>query len=339
MLTYSKYFQATASPFGNIPADRKDTYNIIYGHFAAADPAPQLLDHLLNLFEAQAAGALGIFVASTRVESRFRLVHGLQKYPGALTQASANKGKAFGHLDDIKGDAGELVHFPPDTMLAETPASQVLALVHHVAELDAQLVSAYKAFFIPFELPPRASRDVCSSAQNPHSSGYLPHHTCRRCHIHPAGPSFRSEPDFTMYMKNKVLYRDLPSLNRPPFPPGDPVLTAAATALTDHQLRLTLGAALWEARGSRPPSHLPSLGPDQVATCASELLIQAPLVTTVDTMISTEGNSLTLKDSLELHKTKAYIPVDWTKATTQLESYLAVLATILGGHHEVVQGY
>eukprot|EP00536_Pseudo-nitzschia_multiseries_P016931 jgi/Psemu1/48494/gm1.48494_g len=56
-------------------------------------------------------------------------------------------------------------------------------------------------------------------------------------------------------------------------------------------------------------------------------------------MISTEGNSLTLKDSLELQKTKAYIPVDWTEATTQLESYLAVLAIILGVTHEVVKGY
>eukprot|EP00536_Pseudo-nitzschia_multiseries_P018387 jgi/Psemu1/55399/gm1.55399_g len=42
-------------------------------------------------------------------------------------------------------------------------------------------------------------------------------------------------------------------------------------------------------------------------------------------MISTEGNSLTLKDSLELQKTKAYLPIDWTEATTQLESYLGWL--------------
>eukprot|EP00536_Pseudo-nitzschia_multiseries_P017988 jgi/Psemu1/53538/gm1.53538_g len=38
-------------------------------------------------------------------------------------------------------------------------------------------------------------------------------------------------------------------------------------------------------------------------------------------------------------KTKAYIPVDWTEATTQLESYLAVLATILGLNHDVVTSY
>eukprot|EP00536_Pseudo-nitzschia_multiseries_P008670 jgi/Psemu1/21042/gm1.21042_g len=50
--------------------------------------------------------------------------------------------------------------------------------------------------------------------------------------------------------------------------------------------------------------------------------------------------SLTLKDSLELQKTKAYILVDWTEVdTTQLESYVAVLATIIGLNHDVVTSY
>eukprot|EP00536_Pseudo-nitzschia_multiseries_P013835 jgi/Psemu1/36582/gm1.36582_g len=62
-------------------------------------------------------------------------------------------------------------------------------------------------------------------------------------------------------------------------------------------------------------------------------------VAAYDTMISTQGNSLSLKDSLELQKTKAYIPLDWTEATTQLKSYLAVLATLLGATHAVVKGY
>eukprot|EP00536_Pseudo-nitzschia_multiseries_P019647 jgi/Psemu1/62045/gm1.62045_g len=56
-------------------------------------------------------------------------------------------------------------------------------------------------------------------------------------------------------------------------------------------------------------------------------------------MISTHGNSLSLKDSLDLQKTKAYIPLDWTEATTQLKSYLAVLATLLGATHNVVKAY
>eukprot|EP00536_Pseudo-nitzschia_multiseries_P010974 jgi/Psemu1/27531/gm1.27531_g len=63
-------------------------------------------------------------------------------------------------------------------------------------------------------------------------------------------------------------------------------------------------------------------------------------VVTYDTMIATEGSSLILKDSLALQCTKAYdVPLDWTEATTQLESYLAVLATILGATHTVVENY
>eukprot|EP00536_Pseudo-nitzschia_multiseries_P018303 jgi/Psemu1/55002/gm1.55002_g len=53
------------------------------------------------------------------------------------------------------------------------------------------------------------------------------------------GPSFRPEPNLIMYMKRKVLYRDLPSLERLAIPPGDPSLTTAVTALTGHQLKLS----------------------------------------------------------------------------------------------------
>eukprot|EP00536_Pseudo-nitzschia_multiseries_P016623 jgi/Psemu1/46940/gm1.46940_g len=242
------------------------------------------------------------------------------------------------------------------------------------------------------------------------------------------------KPGLTLYMRNQVLYRDLPGLKKPshpgqPLAPGqpagvDPTLAATLTALANQQLKLSEGLdqrrppatvkntwgplytqrllllcgkleeadlppiyQAWAQKGKHEKTHM--IFQSQVATCAAEFLIQAPLVTTAalkkfqdgnfhgtdpfdvadgilplaftppggsaaslkreqeaaatvaayDTMISTEGNSLTLKDSLELQKTKAYLPIDWTEATTQLESYLAVLATILGMHHPVVQGY
>eukprot|EP00536_Pseudo-nitzschia_multiseries_P019583 jgi/Psemu1/61651/gm1.61651_g len=220
-----------------------------------------------------------------------------------------------------------------------------------------------------------------------------------------------------------------PSHPGQPLAPGqpagvDPTLAATLTALANQQLKLSEGLdqrrppatvkntwgplytqrllllcgkleeadlppiyQAWAQKGKHEKTHM--IFQSQVATCAAEFLIQAPLVTTAalkkfqdgnfhgtdpfdvadgilplaftppggsaaslkreqeaaatvaayDTMISTEGNSLTLKDSLELQKTKAYLPIDWTEATTQLESYLAVLATILGMHHPVVQGY
>eukprot|EP00536_Pseudo-nitzschia_multiseries_P009454 jgi/Psemu1/23245/gm1.23245_g len=168
MLTYSEYFQATASPFGSTPAERNEAYRTIYGYFTPGSTPQQLLEQLLNLFEAQAVGALGIFVADIVGESRLQLVHGLRKYPDPLAQHSPNMDKAFGYLDDIQGEVGELVQVNSD-MLSKTTASWVLSFVHHIAELDnhrqrpyiplvqegathAKMISAHKAFFIPFEL-------------------------------------------------------------------------------------------------------------------------------------------------------------------------------------------
>eukprot|EP00536_Pseudo-nitzschia_multiseries_P014843 jgi/Psemu1/40308/gm1.40308_g len=240
------------------------------------------------------------------------------------------------------------------------------------------------------------------------------------------GPAFRAEANLRAYMKKNVLLRDLPGLAGPA--PADPSLTAAFSALTDQQLRLsesldqrrqessklhsvrevwgnlyterllllcgkTTEADLppiytaWAKKSKHEKTHM--VLQSQVATDAYNLGIQAPLITTAvlkrfqdcnfygtdpfdvadgilplaftppggsaatlkreheaaanvaayDTMISTHGNSLSLKDSLDLQKTKAYIPLDWTEATTQLKSYLAVLATLLGATHNVVKAY
>eukprot|EP00536_Pseudo-nitzschia_multiseries_P014096 jgi/Psemu1/37529/gm1.37529_g len=213
-------------------------------------PAP-LLDQLLDLFEAQG----GIFVANTLGESRLRLVHGLRRHPGALAQASANEGKAFGYLDDIEGDAGELIQVNLD-MLAKTPASWVFSLGHHIAELDAhwqpsylipmvpegaaqaEVVSTHKAFFIPFELVPFLLGKGLTLRQ---AMGiiypYLNHHgLVRTCTT-----LFETLRVAGTFPTNKVLYRNLPSLNMLPIPPVDLVLTVAVTALTDHQLKLSEG--------------------------------------------------------------------------------------------------
>eukprot|EP00536_Pseudo-nitzschia_multiseries_P019463 jgi/Psemu1/60821/gm1.60821_g len=155
----------------------------------------------------------------------------------------------------------------------------------------------------------------------------------------------------------------------------DPTLAATLTALANQQLKLSEGLdqrrppatvkntwgplytqrllllcgkleeadlpsiyQAWAQKGKHEKTHM--IFQSQVATCAAEFLIQAPLreqeaaatVAAYDTMISTEGNSFTLKDSLELQKTKAYLPINWIEDTTQKESYVAVLATILGMH-------
>eukprot|EP00536_Pseudo-nitzschia_multiseries_P016313 jgi/Psemu1/45747/gm1.45747_g len=53
------------------------------------------------------------------------------------------------------------------------------------------------------------------------------------------GPSFRAEANLRAYMKSNVLLRDLPGLRAGPAAQADPNLTAAFSALTDQQLRLS----------------------------------------------------------------------------------------------------
>eukprot|EP00536_Pseudo-nitzschia_multiseries_P014494 jgi/Psemu1/38916/gm1.38916_g len=422
MLTYSEYFRTTPSPFGST-AERNKAYATIFSYFTLASPPQVLLEHLLNLFEAEAVGALGIFVADSQGLPCLRLVHGLQKYPGPLAQHSPNKNKAFGYLDDNEGEAGELV-LVDSAMLSPTIATRVLTLDHHLAELEAhparlsipvipegtahsELIRAHKSFFIPFELvhfllgkglSPKQAMEVLHPQLN--RAGLMESCIPLFNTLRLAGTTATEPHRLTNYMKLKVMYRDLPELERPWDPPGDPALTAAVTALTDHQLKLsenmdhkrsqsvrTTWGPLYTQRllllcGKQEEANLPPIYQawaqkskherthmifqSQVAARASELGIQAPLITTAalkrfqdgnfhgtdpfdvadgilpmaftppggsaatlkreqeaaatvaayDTMISTEGNSLTLKDSLELQKTKAYIPVDWTEATT-----------------------
>eukprot|EP00536_Pseudo-nitzschia_multiseries_P007162 jgi/Psemu1/17252/gm1.17252_g len=361
--------------YSSTPAERYMAYNTIYGYFRPDTTQQQLLEQLLNLFEAQAVGALGIFVADLQGEARLRLVHGLRKHPGSLAQANV----------------GELVQFHPD-MLAKTSASRVLILVlgHHIAELDAHRqpsyliplvpeeaahaegVSAYKVFFIPFELLPFL---IGTRGLTPYQAmGILYPYLNQKGLVGICAPLFATLRVAGTFPTNKVLYRDLPSLNRPQVLPGDLALTVARLLLLRRKLEeadLPPIYRAWAQKSKHENTHM--VFQSQVATRASELGIQAPLVTTAvlkrfqdsnfhgtnpfdvadgilplafiplggsveilkreqkaatnvaayNTIISIEGNLLTSMDSLELQKIKAYIPVDSTEATAQLESYLA----------------
>eukprot|EP00536_Pseudo-nitzschia_multiseries_P003557 jgi/Psemu1/8089/gm1.8089_g len=123
------------APLGAQQRHNKKAYATIFAYFSLASIPQSLLEQLLSLFEAQAVGALGIFVADAQGKPCLWLVHGLHKYPGPLAQHSPNKNKAFGYMD-IEGEAGELV-LVDSAMLSQTTASRVLLLEHHMAELDA----------------------------------------------------------------------------------------------------------------------------------------------------------------------------------------------------------
>eukprot|EP00536_Pseudo-nitzschia_multiseries_P018439 jgi/Psemu1/55614/gm1.55614_g len=167
MLTYTEYYQSTPSPLGVGPA-RDLAYQTIYDYFAEETATPILLGRLLDLFEPEPVGALGIFLTDTFGKARLRLVHGLRKYPGPLTAPSTNKGKAFGYLDDIEGDAGELV-LVDAALLEQAPETLVLSLDRHLDVIKhahhshmipmvlgddphMEVITPFKACFIPFQL-------------------------------------------------------------------------------------------------------------------------------------------------------------------------------------------
>eukprot|EP00536_Pseudo-nitzschia_multiseries_P015379 jgi/Psemu1/42325/gm1.42325_g len=169
MLTYTEYYQSTPSPLGVGPA-RDLAYQTIYDYFAEETATPILLGRLLDLFEPEPVGALGIFLTDTFGKARLRLVHGLRKYPGPLTAPSTNKGKAFGYLDDIEGDAGELV-LVDAALLEQAPETLVLSLDRHLDVLKhahhshmipmvlgddphMEVITPFKACLIPFQLVP-----------------------------------------------------------------------------------------------------------------------------------------------------------------------------------------
>eukprot|EP00536_Pseudo-nitzschia_multiseries_P000324 jgi/Psemu1/717/gm1.717_g len=259
MLTYTEYYQTTTSPLGVGPAQDL-AYQTIYDYFAEETAAPILLGRLLDLFEPEAVGALGIFLTDTFGRARLRLVHGLRKYPGPLTAPSTNKGKAFGYLDDIEGDAGELV-LVDAALLEQAAETLVLSLDRHLDVIKharhshmipmvlgddphMEVITPYKACFIPSQLVPLLLGKGLTAGTGP---------TIADVGVHFATPGtpFRGEPGLTLYMQNQVLYRDFPGLKRPSHPgqqpaPGqpagaDPTLAATLTALANQQLKLSEG--------------------------------------------------------------------------------------------------
>eukprot|EP00536_Pseudo-nitzschia_multiseries_P006462 jgi/Psemu1/15352/gm1.15352_g len=442
---------------------RHEVYQAIYTLFTRSKGA-QLLPLLLDLFNAQAIGGLGIFQEDAAGIDRLRVIHGLRRYPGTITQPSANLGRSFGYIDDVEGQECELVQVDA-AMLSKAVASRVYLMAQHEAAISqnpdrdyipaipegiahTEMLQVHKVCFLPFEIVPLV---LCRGLTPKQAFQVLHHHilqqglvdvckplldTLQAVGTQPTtllgtiwllepGPSFQAEVSLCAYMKKNVLLRDLPG---PSSAPADPTLTTAFTALTDHQLRLsetmdqrrqessklhtvrevweplyterllllcgkTNEADLppiytaWAKKSKHEKTHM--ILQSQVATDAYNLGIQAPLITTAvfkqfqdcnfyganpfdvadgilplaftppggsaailkreheeaanvaayDTMISTQGNSLSLKDSLELQKTKVYIPLDWTRATTQLKSYMAVLVTLLGATHDVVKCY
>lgn len=127
-MNYLEYFQGD-SPFGNVPVRRNEAYQPIYTIFLGAE-GDQLLSQVVDLFEAQVIGGLGVCVEDAAGLLKLRIIHGIRRYPGTLLQPSANQGNTFGYIDDIEGGLCELVQVNA-AMLAKAAASRVFFLIEH----------------------------------------------------------------------------------------------------------------------------------------------------------------------------------------------------------------
>eukprot|EP00536_Pseudo-nitzschia_multiseries_P019194 jgi/Psemu1/59418/gm1.59418_g len=277
---YRIHHQRSNAPTRKVSNDspaRHDVYQAIYTLFTEAD-GERLLPLLLDIINAQAIGGLGIFQEDAAGVDRLRVIHGLRRYPGTITQPSANRGRAFGYIDDVEGQEGELVQVDA-ALLSRAAASRVYLLAHHEATISqhpdrdyipaipegtahTEMLQAHKVCFLPFELVPlvlcrgltpkqafqvlqphihqQGLGDICKPLLDTlRAVGTQPTTLLGAIRLLEPGPSFRAEANLRAYMKKNVLLRDLPGLIVGSAAPADPTLTAAFSALTDQQLRLS----------------------------------------------------------------------------------------------------
>eukprot|EP00536_Pseudo-nitzschia_multiseries_P019521 jgi/Psemu1/61143/gm1.61143_g len=272
-MTYREFFQGRG-PFGEAPASH-DVYWAIYTLFTEAD-GDRLLPLLLDIFNAQAIGGLGIFQEDAAGVDRLRVIHGLRRYPGTITQPSANRGSSFGYINDVEGQEGELVQVDA-ALLSRASASRVYLMAHHEAAISqypdrdyipaipeetahTEMLQAHKVYFLPFELVPlvlcrglapkqafqvlqphihqQGHGDICKPVLDTlQAVGTQPTTLLGAIRLLEPGPSFQAEASLWAYMKKNVLLRDLPGLAGSA--PIDSTLTAAFSALTDQHLRLS----------------------------------------------------------------------------------------------------
>lgn len=118
---YAQFFQAASKdPFGTGP-NRLDTLRNKVYHLWRTDGAPltgkELLENMVNGFDAQAIIGIDIFVTGADGLYYLHVVHGIRKYTGDLRGESSLAGKYFGYLNDVEGGEAELVQLTKGLLL------------------------------------------------------------------------------------------------------------------------------------------------------------------------------------------------------------------------------
>eukprot|EP00536_Pseudo-nitzschia_multiseries_P012884 jgi/Psemu1/33358/gm1.33358_g len=226
--------------------------NPIYTLFTEAD-GDRLLPLLLDIFNAQAIGGLGIFQEGAAGVDRLRSFY----------------------INDVEVQEGELVQVNA-ALLSRASASRVYLMAHHEAAISQhpdsdyipaipegtthiEMLQAHKVCFLPFEFVPlvlcrgltpkqafqvlqphihqQGLVDICKPLLDTlQAVGTQPTTLLGAIRLLEPGPSFRAKTSLRAYMKKNVFLRDRPGLGPAP---ADPTLTAAFTALTDQQLRMS----------------------------------------------------------------------------------------------------
>eukprot|EP00536_Pseudo-nitzschia_multiseries_P008088 jgi/Psemu1/19564/gm1.19564_g len=333
--TYTAYFQNPASnSFGIYAHERKLAYQGIFkksAHRPAAASPSALLDFILDLFEAQMP----------------------------LGQVIPNTGKVFGYLDDVVGDSGELAavradanmeyvapeeggHF--DTLKGRKSFFILLDMPHietHFLQegcgplLDTLQVAVTSVCLIC----PTGEAKLGPPFQ--HGPPLLAYMKVRQQRISEEREPLKDSPGNTtieeawgsMYAKRLLILCGKNIAGN-----LHPVYNALAKHKQNektHMIFQSQVVPVAEELVIFPPLTDPFHVADGILSLAfippggsMETLKrqhkESATMAMYNTMISTEGNSHSLKDSLSLHKTKSCIPMDWTEATSQFECYLVL---------------
>ena len=259
-----------------------------------------------NQFDA-AVGGIGLFVKDPAGILRLRIIHGLRKFTGDLQNTSPLINEVFGYLDDVDEGETEIVQFDDTVLGITAEINVCTVAHHKIvlegddtidllpgrADGEPQTVAirARKSAFIPFELMPY----LLEKNFNPRQAflvidAYLQSHgLATECgplldflrvagtlplvgleplvaHSQP-GTTARIEKGLVRFMKQKVLFRDLPSYQRRTqrSDPATAALTAAVNTMAATQLRADEANERRRDDSDRPTTVIEAFGEDTSA--------------------------------------------------------------------------
>ena len=171
--TYTTLFtEPGLDPLGDGPTRTNLLKGLYQKWNSVTSTGKELLETVLNQFEGQPIGGIGVFVIGTDGQHRLEVIHGLRKYPGPLIAHSPLSNRYFGYQGDVSENGFAKIVEVQDELLDVTDEINVLKLDHHKAKLEndtaaeglvqpvpdnapqCETLSTRKSMFIPYCLMP-----------------------------------------------------------------------------------------------------------------------------------------------------------------------------------------